>query len=687
MKKQLCILCILALLISAAACSPAASGQGSSAPSSETSAASGAGDAAASEPAGTRDAAASESVGTADVAASAAAGDAATSGTAAAYSFADTIAWDGQYDVVVIGFGGAGAVSAKTAADAGAKVLVLEKAPEGEEGGNTRFCGQFFAYGNNNYEGTLAYYKNLAGEHQVPEAMLEVLADNVSRMEDILAEEFGVNAEDFVDWSPMPWPICSMSPEYPEFDTAGTMSLCSAHLGAADAYLWNIFRTNVCDRSENIDVWFDSPGLHLIQDPQTKTIVGVNAERDGQPVNIRALNGVILACGGFENNPEMVQDYLGLAEYAPLGTLYNTGDGIRMAMEVGADLWHMEVFEGNGDFGAAVFETERGQRGPLLSGTSLTSGSVILVGKEGFRYLREDEYTRHGHIYQNGVWQNAQHPGSSFLIFDQAELDEICENGFLEPSDPRLMQADTIEALAETAGITAENLADTLASYNEYARNGYDPEFKRTPESMSEIKAPFYAIRMIPDVLNTQGGPRRNENAEVLDTNGVPIPHLYSAGELGGMTAYHYQGGTNIAECITFGRIAGKNAAAEKEALPAYTALTPVASELLYLPGVESDLVKDTTSVELAENEYIGVGSGGMGGDITLKVTIVEGVIEAIEIVEENGTPEKFEPVKDQLISAIIEKNSTDVDTVSGSTMSSKAVIAAVGDAVEQSQN
>ena len=77
-------------------------------------------------------------------------------------------------------------------------------------------------------------------------------------------------------------------------------------------------------------------------------------------------------------------------------------------------------------------------------------------------------------------------------------------------------------------------------------------------------EAPFYAIEMSPSMLNTQGGPRRNENAQIVRPGGAPIPRLYSAGELGSIYSYLYQGTGNIGECLAFGRIAGRNAAAEQ---------------------------------------------------------------------------------------------------------------------------
>lgn len=102
-------------------------------------------------------------------------------------------------------------------------------------------------------------------------------------------------------------------------------------------------------------------------------------------------------------------------------------------------------------------------------------------------------------------------------------------------------------------------------------------------------EGPYYALEVMPDILNTQGGPRRNGNAEVIDVDGNPIPHLYAAGECGGVASNMYQGGGNMADNMIFGQIAGKNAASVKDALPAFD-VAPVSSAIEFTPGKESDL-------------------------------------------------------------------------------------------------
>ncbi len=601
-------------------------------------------------------------------------------GTAADYTYADTIAWDGQYDVVVVGFGGAGTVASATAADEGAKVLLVEKAPEGHEGGNTRVCGQMFAYGAEDEEGTFEYYQALAGGHHIPEELLRVYTKNVAHMYDVMEELTGIPKSEYFDWTGSI--LGSMSPEYPEFPNAEKISLNALHEGYSDGFLWQTLRGLVTDRSDKIDVWFESPATHLIQDPQTKTILGVQVERGGKTLNIRADNGVILATGGFENDPEMIGNYLGLSDYVVCGGLYNTGDGVRMAQEVGADLWHMEAYEGIGSMaGTSVSIPDE-----YASGTTTIAGNgaVILVGGDGNRYLNEGETSRHGHVKLNDAWVNVRRPLRSFIICDQAVYE--ANEGKIQDYALNVQHAGSIKELAELINMDSEALSATIDRFNGFVKDGHDPEFGRNPATMAAFAGDsFYAIAASANVLNTQGGPRRNENAEVLGLDGQPIPHLYSAGELGGMTAFQYQGGGNIAECVIFGKIAGKNAAAAKEALPVYEARQSVESPLTYMPGTESDL-GGSVDVALAEGEYLGVSHSGMGGDLYVKVTMDGDTIAKVEVVDHKETDGISDPAISQIPDAIVAANSAEVDSISGATITSNAIKEAVSDALNQAK-
>lgn len=601
------------------------------------------------------------------------------------YTYADTIAWDGQYDVVVVGFGGAGAVAASTAADEGADVLLLEKAPDGHEGGNTRYCGQLFVYGGEDEEATYNYYKALAGGRDIPEDMLQIYTKNIAHMYDFVENLTGIPKEGYFDWSDDPF-AGAMSPEYPELPGAEKISLNTLHAlpyPYSDGFLWKTLRGMVTDRADKIDVWFESPATHLIQDPDTKTIIGIQAERGGKTLNIRALNGVVMACGGFENNPEMVSDYLGLGQSRAVGTLYNTGDGVRMVQEVGADLWHMDTYEGGNGFGGVgimIPEDEHIAGRPTLA----ANGAVILVSGDGSRYVREDEADRHGHVRVGDAWVNIRQPLKSYIICTAEVYDAAQDSGFPQ-SAVNIQNASNIKELAQMIGADPEVLSATVERFNGYAKNGYDPEFGRAADSMKPFSGDsFYAIETCPAILNTQGGGRRNVDAAILDTNGNPIPHLYSAGEFGGICAFQYQGGGNMAECMIFGQIAGKNAAAPKADLPACETRQQIVSSLIYTPGTESDLAPKGPDVNLSEGEYLGVSHNGMGGDLYVKVSMDGDKIADVEIVDHHETDGISDPAREQLPEAIVSAGSTEVDNISGATITSKAIKEAVEDALSQ---
>ena len=313
-----------------------------------------------------------------------------------------------------------------------------------------------------------------------------------------------------------------------------------------------------------ITVWLESPATHLIQDPQTGAVTGVVVEHEGEELRIGA-GGVVLACGGFECNQQMIQDYLGVPRLAPLGGLHNNGDGIRMAQEVGADLWHMHNYESLGMLGGNQYEVPAGERAILMLSARYkpsVKGAYICVAEDGSRFLREDQGDRHGHLYSHGFWRIPNTSNRPWAVFDEAQKAVIEENGHMPMNvDEAIVSADTVEELAGLIGADPAILARTVERFNGYAASGEDIEFGRDPESMRAFEGTFYALPLQPTVLNTQGGPRRNAKAQVVDTNGDPIPGLFSAGECGGVNTFYYQGGSNVGECLVFGRIAGTNAA------------------------------------------------------------------------------------------------------------------------------
>src|SRR5262249_72773 len=123
--------------------------------------------------------------------------------------------------------------------------------------------------------------------------------------------------------------------------------------------------------------------------------------------------------------------------------------------------------------------------------------------------------------------------------------------------------AESLEALASVLGLDPAALVVTVDGWNGCCAGRCDTDFGRTLMMEPNIDEPFYAAQLSPPMLNSQGGPRRNEKGQVVRPDGTPIARLYSAGELGSIYGYLYQGTGNIGECLAFGRVSGRNAAAE----------------------------------------------------------------------------------------------------------------------------
>lgn len=599
-----------------------------------------------------------------------------------AVSYDQLVAWDGEYDVVVVGSGFAGLTTAIEAAKAGANVLILEKAPEAEAGGNSRVCHQLYGTINDVEEG-MKYYTAMRGEYKsTSDAILRTYVEGMAKLDDYLIG-LGANPETITSWAGCG--ISTYETEHPELPGGQAYEGHSVVGELANGALYAMMKGLLPGMADKIDVWYASPAKRLIQDPVSRTVLGVIAQTEAGTLNIRAKNGVALCCGGFENNDAMCEAYLGWGgKHGFHGSAYNTGDGITMAMDAGANLWHMHNCECTGVLGNAY----GGKYLALFFAPNYIP--TITVGPDGTRYAGEALYPsgmRHGHINIAGDWTFPPNVEGSYSIVDQAgvtmfQMQQLVDGGV---AAGEVVKADTWEALAEATGM--KYLPETIAIYTRYCENKLDEAFRRDPATLIPFgEGPYYAVKMDTHgaLINTQGGPERNEHAQVIDVFGNPIPHLYSAGELGGITAHDYQGGGNVAECLVFGQIAGKNAAAAKDALPAFNT-EAVASSLKYVKGVRNDLTKAAKTAadyEAGENQYVGIGHGGMGGDIAVRATVVDGKITAIEVLEHNETAGVSDPAFAQIPAKVIETNSTEVDTVSGCTMTSKALIEAIQNAV-----
>lgn len=483
--------------------------------------------------------------------------------------------WDKETEVLVVGFGLAGLSAAIAAHDAGAKVLVIEKMDEAHEGGNSKVSGNIVLIPANADDGK-AYFKGMAEGHlnDIPEEMIQVWVD------ELIANKQWVKDLTGKDLVAEPG---SMSPELPFLPGAKSISIYGIDGKSFNGTLFLPMRDAFTEKK--IEILHETPAKKLITNADG-AVVGVTATSAGKDINIKASKAVIMTTGGFEFNPVMKANYLHAPIYGA-GNPGNTGDGHRMVMELGADLWHMN--DSQGPIWVGYLNKEVDAEFPDNARmVNITAGDYIFVDTDGKRFMDETKGAAHGrgwdefNFYDGNQGKYPRNP--CWLIFDDA----ACASGPLtRNSEPSkfgwaswyskytwssdnsaevekgwIVKADSVEALAKKINLDPDTLKATVDHYNEMATAGTDADFGRT-KLLSPLSGAVYAMPLVPLMVNTQGGPKRNEKAQILRVDGSPIKHLYSAGEFGSIYSWQYNGGGNLGECMAFGRIAGKNAAAE----------------------------------------------------------------------------------------------------------------------------
>ncbi len=477
--------------------------------------------------------------------------------------------WDKKADVVVIGFGCSGAAAAMESHDTGAKVLLLEK--ESDPGGSTAICGGVIyaagtsfqeEYGIQDSPDEMFKYWMATGKGLNDPELVRVIADRSSENVDWLMELgakavfFGYSGAEFL----------------PEFAAITPPKPRGIKFEGEGAGLFKILNNAVLER--NIEVLLETKAIELIVNTK-REVIGVKAEVKGKESYICAKRGVIITTGGFGRNREMLRDYSPKGyKSISVNPVCNTGDGIRMARALGADLRVMH--ETIGVPGTEVSRLGRGV--PVVAPSAGIDLPAIFVDKNGKRFVDESLY----YDYLNEVFLDQE---VAFLIFDESVRKiggsgiiqgitfgmSMIALGFTNKIDEELkegivLQASTIKDLAMKIGLDPTELENTINVFNENAKSGVDPEFGRTRGLGLIENPPFYAIETRPAFFDTMGGVSINVKAQVLDVFNNIIPRLYAAGRTtGGTIGEVYPGsGSDIQEGTCFGRIAGRNAAMEE---------------------------------------------------------------------------------------------------------------------------
>jgi len=484
-------------------------------------------------------------------------------------------------DVLVVGAGNAALCAAISAAENGARVVMLEVAPFDSRGGNSHFTGGAFRFAFNGVEDILKIYPDIPEEelenidfgtytedqyfddmfnltqYRTDPDLVEILVRNsfetaqwvhkqgVKMMPGLGRQAYKVDGK-FRFWGGLALHISGGGPE-----------MLAALYAKAD--------------SHGVKILYETPALSLLHGDDGVT--GVRARHKGVTHEIKA-GAVVLACGSYESNAEMRARYLGpgwdLAKVR--GTRYNNGQGLQMALDIGA----MPYGHFSGAH-AVAWDTNAPPYGDLTIGDQFQKHNYpygVVVNAKGERFLDEG-LDFHSHTYARYGGEILKQPGMfAWQIFDQKTL-------HLLRSEYRIRRVtkatgDTLEELAgKLDGVDADAFVKTMNAYNAACRTDipFDPNVKdgRCTEGLAINKSnwanpydspPFEAFAVTTGVTFTFGGVKVSKDAQVEDTSGNPIHGLYACGEMvGGLFYHNYASGTGLMSGAVFGRKAGASAA------------------------------------------------------------------------------------------------------------------------------
>ena len=477
---------------------------------------------------------------------------------------------DQTFDVVVAGCGVAGLSAAVPAAEQGLKVVVLERSSKEERGGQSRY--------------TEAYLRMKAID-QVTDDFETFLASHQAPYvdPDLMAEMGGASDT----WSHSARSLGITDPEVISnfADHVGPTVAWLQGLGVKFDFLPTQFLTKtqprllpvgggaalvdaMAARAEQLGVTFSyhTTARRLLQD-ENGVVRGLSAQQHGT-TPLRFMGKVVLACGGFEGNPEMQTKYIGprsvnLRPICKAGYL-NRGEGIEMALAIGA--------APSGEFSSYHAE-------PIdpRSGVSEPSGFIfpygILVNKAGKRFVNEAPGTVDAWYERITRRIYEQESGIAYVILDQ-RVKDIPNYRLGIRTDQPAIEGDTLAALAKKLDVPVSTLEETVKLYNQACPQGapYDPlnldgcattglEPAKSNWALPLDRGPYQAYPIISANVFTFGGLKVSPNGQVLDTDGYPMANLYAAGEVIGMYYTNYAGATSVLKGLVFGRLAAKHLA------------------------------------------------------------------------------------------------------------------------------
>ncbi|ETI68817.1 FAD-binding protein [Neobacillus vireti] len=456
-----------------------------------------------------------------------------------------------DYDIVVIGCGVAGTSAALSAAESAkkanksVKIAILERADYDHRGGNSRWTASYMRMKN-----------------------LDEVADNF--VEDMLAFSDYYSDREYIETlakdagSTLRW----VEEKGVEFDYLPTMFLTASRprllpVGGGRAIVDTLSRRA---SGLGVEIIYEATAWKLLLDEEG-AVNGLNVRVKGGTSLQLKVGAVVLAAGGFQGNQEMMAQYIGRDAHkirtVAEGGLYNKGEAIRMAMEIGAktagqfDSFHAEPVD---------------PRSKREEAAVMTFPYFILVDQNGSRFVDEGKTTideQYEEVARKIFYDLPGHV--AYMIGDQ-KMYEIPNYERAVETDKPAIVADTLEELAEKIGVPAERLTATVNKYNAAVQPG---EFKwdkkdgkqavgiTPPKSNWAIpidKAPYIAYPIVCSNVFTNGGLATDTNGRVLSQDDDAIPGLYAIGETAGLYYGKYPGGTSVLRGLVFGRRAGTHA-------------------------------------------------------------------------------------------------------------------------------
>ena len=559
---------------------------------------------------------------------------------------------DLQADIVIIGAGGAGMTAAIQARQAGATdVIILEKMPM--VGGNTtRSTG-----------GLNAAETTYQAEKGVEDSIALFVEDTMKGGKELnnleLVTVMAENSAAAVDWVN---------------EIGGDLSVVGMFGGASVERIHRPTDTSavgpmlVAALSNKVD----ELGIPVLLNTKAESI---HVDENGKINGVTAVCGddemfisctaVVLATGGFGNNPEMIVKYnKDLEGFSTTNHPGATGDGIAMAEAVGAAFVDLEQIQ--------THPTVHPETS-LMYTEGVRGNGAILINTLGRRFVNELE-TRD--VVSSAIL--AQPDAYSWMLFDETVRQSLkAIESYITAGI--VFEADTVEGLAEQIGVDPATMAETLTAYAAMVDAKADPDFGRPDTAMlSRLDTPkFYAAKCAPAVHHTMGGVKISTTAEVINTEDAPIPGLFAAGEItGGVHGANRLGGNAVTDIVVFGRIAGTSAAAYVAANGGHTE-----AEITVEP--EGEIGEPAVRGDFKDGTYTGTGKGAQG-DITVSVTVVDGSITEIVLTEHAETPTIYEVAESAVVTSIKQLQTTEgIDVVAGATGTSNGILEAVAAALE----